>query len=113
MDGRMIFSLPAARHSASSEACSRNPLLHGQVDYLDDRENPGDPALRSATLRALSRACHTRIFDDYPKNLEGALDRRAFGSRCPNASLCDLLWKSKSLRLRTEPFKKRKGQSDW
>ncbi len=79
---------------------TEDPLLHGQVDYLDDRENPGDPRVQRQLVE-LFEACHTLIFDDYPKNLEGASTEEL--SYLVAATLpMDLLWKQRILELRTE-----------
>jgi len=71
-DGRMDILTAGRAPFRVVELFTEDPLLHGQVDYLDDRENPGDPRVQRQLVE-LFEACHTLIFDDYPKNLEGAL----------------------------------------
>ena len=70
-DGRMdILTIGRAKFRVV-ELFPENPLTEGQVDYLEDREAPGNPRV-TRELVELFEACHTLIFDDYPKNLKGA-----------------------------------------
>jgi ATP-dependent Lon protease len=77
-----------------------NPLLEGQVDYLEDRETAANPRLQRELIE-LFEACHTLIFDDYPKNLQGAPPEEL--SYLVAAMLpMELLWKQQILELRCE-----------
>jgi hypothetical protein len=70
------------------------------VDYLDDRETPSSPRIQRELVE-LFEACHTLIFEDYPKNLEGApLEELSYlvAATLP----MDLLWKQQILELRSE-----------
>ena len=49
----------------------------------------------------LFEACHTLIFDDYPKNLEGA-STEELSYLIAAALPMDLLWKQQILELRSE-----------
>ena len=100
-DGRMdILSVGRAPFRVV-ELLTENPLLEGQVDYLEDRESPGNPRVQRELVE-LFEACHTLIFDDYPKNLEGASTEEL--SYLIAATLpMDLLWKQQILELRSEP----------
>src|ERR1700730_8356565 len=49
------------------EVFAEEGLLEGQVDYLDDRERPASPKIRSELIE-LYEVCHTIIFDDYPRS---------------------------------------------
>ena len=82
------------------ELFDNDPLLEGQVDYLDDRETPSNSRVQRELVE-LFEACHTLIYDDYPKNLEGAASEEL--SYLVAATLpMDLLWKQQILELRSE-----------
>jgi Lon protease-like protein len=79
---------------------AENPLLEGNVDYLEDREAPANPRVQRELVE-LFEACHTLIFDDYPKHLEGAPPDGL--SYLVAATLpMELLWKQQILELRAE-----------
>ena len=82
------------------ELFTEDAQLEGHVDYLDDRETPANPRIQRELVE-LFEACHTLIFEDYPKNLEGAPAEEL--SYLIAASLpMDLLWKQQILELRSE-----------
>jgi Lon protease-like protein len=82
------------------ELFQQDPLLEGHVDYLDDREMAA-PQRIQRELVELFEACHTLIFDDYPKNPEGCMPENL--SYLVAATLpMDLLWKQQILELRSE-----------
>jgi len=99
-DGRMdILSVGRAPFRVV-ELFPEDPLLEGHVDYLEDRETPANPRIQRELVE-LFEACHTLIFDDYPKNLEGAATQEL--SYLVAATLpMELLWKQQVLELRTE-----------
>ena len=99
-DGRMdILSVGRAPFRVV-ELFPEDPLLEGHVDYLEDRETPANPRIQRELVE-LFEACHTLIFDDYPKNLEGAATEEL--SYLVAATLpMELLWKQQVLELRTE-----------
>jgi len=99
-DGRMdILSVGRAPFRVV-ELFPEDPLLEGHVDYLEDRETPANPRIQRELVE-LFEACHTLIFDDYPKNLEGAATEEL--SYLVAATLpMELLWKQQILELRTE-----------
>jgi ATP-dependent Lon protease len=77
-----------------------NPLLEGQVDYLEDRETAANSRMQRELIE-LFEACHTLIFDDYPKNLQSAPPEEL--SYLVAAALpMELLWKQQILELRCE-----------
>jgi Lon protease-like protein len=82
------------------ELFSDQPLLSGEVDFLDDRRVPMNAAV-SRELIDLYETCHTLIFDDYPRNLDGA-DLDEISYRVAAKLPMDLLWKQRILELRTE-----------
>jgi Lon protease-like protein len=76
------------------------PLLEGEVDYLEDRETQVNASVRRELVE-LYETCHTLVFEDYPKNLDdeaqGELSYLVTGT-LP----MELLWKQQILELRTE-----------
>ncbi len=70
-DGRMDILTAGRAPFRVVELFTEDPLLEGHVDYLDDRETPSSPRIQRELVE-LFEACHTLIFDDYPKNLQGA-----------------------------------------
>jgi len=99
-DGRMDILTAGRAPFRVVELFTQAPLLEGHVDYLEDRENPPNPRIQRQLVE-LFEACHTLIFDDYPKNLEGACPEEL--SYLVAATLpMDLLWKQQILELRSE-----------
>ncbi len=99
-DGRMDILTVGRVPFRVLELITENPLMEGQVDYLEDRESPGNPRIQRQLVE-LFEACHTLIYDDYPKNLEGAPSEEL--SYLVAATLpMDLLWKQQILELRSE-----------
>jgi ATP-dependent Lon protease len=99
-DGRMDIVTVGRAPFRVVELFTENPLLEGHVDYLEDRGVPGNPTLQRQLIE-LYEACHTLLFEDYPKNLEAApLDELSYvvASTLP----MDLLWKQQILELRSE-----------
>jgi ATP-dependent Lon protease len=99
-DGRMDILTTGRSPFRAVHLFTENPVLVGQVDYLEDREVPADARVRRELVE-LFEACHTLIFDDYPKHLDCA---SADGlSYVVAATLpMELLWKQQILELRTE-----------
>jgi Lon protease-like protein len=83
------------------ELFDNEPLLRGEVDFLEDRPAPTDPRI-CRELNDLYEACHTLIFGDCPRDLcadpDGSISY-AVAAKLP----MDLLWKQRILELRTEP----------
>jgi Lon protease-like protein len=77
-----------------------NPLLEGHVDYLEDRESPASPRTQRELVE-LFEACHTLIYDDYPKNLQ-AEPPDELSYLIAGTLPMDLLWKQQILELRSE-----------
>jgi Lon protease-like protein len=99
-DGRMDIVTAGRAPFRVVELFTEDPLMEGHVDYLEDREAPGNPRIQRELVE-LFEACHTLIFDDYPKNLEGAATQDL--SYLVAATLpMDLLWKQQILELRSE-----------
>jgi Lon protease-like protein len=99
-DGRMDILTVGRASFRVVELFQENPLLEGHVDYLEDREIAAPPRIQRELVE-LFEACHTLIFDDYPKNLEGCAPEDL--SYLVAAALpMDLLWKQQILELRSE-----------
>jgi Lon protease-like protein len=99
-DGRMDILTSGRAPFRVVELFQENPLLEGHVDYLEDREIAAPPRIQRELVE-LFEACHTLIFDDYPKNLDGAAPQAL--SYLVAATLpMDLLWKQQILELRSE-----------
>jgi Lon protease-like protein len=82
------------------EFFDENPLAEGYIDYLEDRDSPPNVALRRELIE-LYETCHTLVFEDYPKNMDG--DHAAGISFVIAGTLpMDLLWKQQILELRSE-----------
>ena len=76
------------------------PLLRGEVDYLEDRPAPVSGRLRTE-LKELYETCHTLVYGDYPRDVPADADCDI--SFCVAAKLpMDLLWKQRILELRSE-----------
>jgi len=82
------------------EFFDQNPLAEGLVDYLEDQDSPANPALRRELVE-LYETCHTLIFEDYPKNIDGQSPAE-FSFVVASTLPMDLLWKQQILELRTE-----------
>ena len=99
-DGRVDILTVGRTPFRVVELLTENPLMEGQVDYLEDRESPGNPRVQRELVE-LFEACHTLIYDDYPKNLEGASAEDLSYLIAATLPL-DLLWKQQILELRSE-----------
>jgi Lon protease-like protein len=99
-DGRMDILTVGRAPFRVVELFQDIPLLEGQVDYLEDRETPTDPRIQRELVE-LFEACHTLIFDDYPKNLQGAPPEE-LSYLVAGTLPMELLWKQQILELRSE-----------
>ena len=99
-DGRMDILTAGRAPFRVVELFTEDPLLEGHVDYLDDRETPSSPRIQRELVE-LFEACHTLIFDDYPKNLQGA-GTEELSYLVATTLPMDLLWKQQILELRSE-----------
>jgi ATP-dependent Lon protease len=99
-DGRMDILTVGRAPFRVVELFTESTLMEGHVDYLEDRDMPFNPRVQRELVE-LFEACHTLIFDDYPKNLEGSSPddlSHLVASTLP----IDLLWKQQILELRSE-----------
>src|SRR5579862_3238613 len=68
-DGRMDILTVGRVPFRVVELYKEQPLLEGEVDYLEDRETQVNASVRRQLVE-LYETCHTLIFEDYPKNLD-------------------------------------------
>jgi Lon protease-like protein len=99
-DGRMDILTTGRSPFRAVHLFTENPVLVGHVDYLEDREVPADPRVQRELVE-LFEACHTLIFDDYPKHLDCA-PADGLSYLVAAALPMELLWKQQILELRTE-----------
>jgi ATP-dependent Lon protease len=84
----------------NAEAFGDELLLEGAVDYLDDRERPLGEATRRE-LVDLYEVCHTIIYGDYPKNVQGQAPQELSYIVAANLPM-ELMWKQQVLEGRSE-----------
>jgi Lon protease-like protein len=99
-DGRMDILTVGRVPFRVVELFSENPLLEGQVDYLEDREFSDDPRIQRELVE-LFETCHTLIYEDYPKNLEGTPSQE-LSYLVAGTLPIELLCKQQILELRSE-----------
>jgi Lon protease-like protein len=84
----------------NGEGYAKDELLEGDVDFLDDRDH-GTSARTKNDLMQLYEVCHTLVFDDYPRNIQG--ESAEYLSFVVASTLpIDLMWKQQILELRSE-----------
>ena len=84
----------------NSDAYANDQLLEGEVDFLDDRERPVDACVQRELVQ-LYEVCHTLLFEDYPRNLQG--EKPEYLSFVVASTLpMDLMCKQQILELRSE-----------
>jgi ATP-dependent Lon protease len=83
------------------ELFNDEPLLRGEVDFLEDRPSPINSSI-CRELNDLYETCHTLIFGDYPRDLCSAPDSNISYEVAAKLPM-DLLWKQRILELRSEP----------
>jgi ATP-dependent Lon protease len=99
-DGRMDILTMGRAPFRVVNLLDENPLLEGEVDYLEDSETPSNPRVRRELVE-LYEACHTLIFGDYPKHLENGISEKLSYVVAGTLPM-DLLWKQQILELRSE-----------
>jgi Lon protease-like protein len=84
----------------NAESFAEEGLLEGQVDYLDDRERPVDARI-NRELVELFEVCHTIVFGDYPRGIQGNVPENLSYIVAGTLPM-DLMWKQQVLELRSE-----------
>jgi ATP-dependent Lon protease len=99
-DGRMDILTVGRDPFRIVELYTEDPLLEGQIDYLEDREAPVESKCKQKLIEEYE-TCHTLLFDSLPRELDESLAVElsyAIASTLP----LDLLCKQQILELRTE-----------
>ena len=99
-DGRMDIITVGRDPFRIVELFTEDPLLEGQVDYLEDRDAPVEQICQRKLIEEYE-TCHTLLFNTLPRDLEEApaeVLSYAIAATLP----LDLLCKQQILELRTE-----------
>jgi ATP-dependent Lon protease len=107
-DGRLDIVTVGRMPFRAVELFTKNPLLEGQVDYLEDCEFSDATPRRE--LVELYETCYTLIFSDYPKSLTSDATQ-SFSFRVAAALPMELMWKQQLLELRSEPERQERLES--
>jgi ATP-dependent Lon protease len=99
-DGRMDIITVGRDPFRVLELFEDEPLVHGHVDYLEDRETQDRPP-KLRQLIELYETCHTLLYSSLPKDLELQLEG-ALSYTIASTLPLDLLWKQQILELRCE-----------
>jgi ATP-dependent Lon protease len=100
-DGRMDILTVGRAPFRVVELFTQDPLLHGSVDYLEDRYAPISPQTRKSLVE-IYEACHTLIFGDYPRDAAAPEKQDNLSYTIAAKLPMDFLWKQRILELRTE-----------
>jgi len=99
-DGRMDI-LTVGRHPFRVvELYTEDPLLEGQVDYLEDRDSQVEPQ-KQQKLIELYETCHTLLFNSLPRSFE-EVPREELAFAIASTLPIDLMCKQHILEVRTE-----------
>ena len=99
-DGRMDIITIGRVPFRIVELFTEDPLLEGNVDYLEDHRSAPDSHTRRQLIE-LYEICHTLIFGDYPRDSQDPGERQLSYLVADKLPM-DLLWKQRILELRTE-----------
>jgi ATP-dependent Lon protease len=99
-DGRMDILSVGRDPFRILEVFEDDPLLEGQIDYLEDQEAPLDPVAQKRLIESYEM-CHTLIFAGLPKTFDTA-PPAVLSYSIAAALPLDLLRKQQILELRTE-----------
>jgi ATP-dependent Lon protease len=99
-DGRMDIITVGRDPFRITELYSDDPLLHGDIDYLEDKDSPVSASLQRQLIE-LYEACHTLLFGNLPRELD-ATPPEALAYSVASALPVDLHCKQQILELRSE-----------
>jgi ATP-dependent Lon protease len=99
-DGRMDIITVGRDPFRVLELHSEDPLLEGQVDYLEDTESAVLPPAQKQLVE-LFETCHTLLFSGIPRDFD-SVPSEQLAYTIAAALPLDLLWKQQLLELRTE-----------
>jgi ATP-dependent Lon protease len=99
-DGRMDIITVGRDPFRVTELHSDEPLLYGQVDYLDERDSLSQGVSRGHLIE-LYETCHTLVYSTLPKSLD-SLSVQELSYAIASTLPLELLWKQQILELRSE-----------
>src|SRR5271157_486410 len=99
-DGRMDILTVGREPFRVLELFTADPLLEGQVDYLEDHDSMPDPARQKRLIEAYE-TCHTLLFTDLPRDFQEIPAEQLAYAIAATLPL-DLMWKQQILELRSE-----------
>ncbi|HVS74834.1 MAG TPA: LON peptidase substrate-binding domain-containing protein [Candidatus Acidoferrales bacterium] len=99
-DGRVDILTRGRAPFRVTELLTKDALLEGMVEYLEDEDSPAEAAVRKQ-LFELYEACYTLVFGDYPRDVEEQAGSGISYHMAASLPL-DLLWKQQLLELRDE-----------
>jgi len=99
-DGRMDILTVGRAPFRVLEMFTEAPLLEGRVGYLEDSPSLAEESVRR-DLVELYETCHTLVFGDYPKNLNGQPGENPSYVIAGTLPM-ELPWKQHILELRNE-----------
>ena len=98
-DGRMDILTVGREPFRVLELYSDNPLLEGQVDYLEDQESLVETPKQKRLIESYE-ACHTLLFSEIPRSFE-EIPPEQLSYAIAAALPLDLIWKQQILELRS------------
>ncbi len=110
-DGRMDILTVGRAPFRVVKLFNENPLLEGEVDYLEDSEMPSNALVRRELIE-LYETCHTLIFGDYPKNVEDGTPEN-LSYLVAGALPVDLLWKQQIAASTEDSSNAPAGRRQW
>jgi len=99
-DGRMDIITVGRDPFQVVELFSGDPLLEGQVDYLEDSNSVVSPPSRKQLVE-LYETCHTLLFSGIPRDFD-SVPPQQLAYTIAAALPLELLWKQQLLELRAE-----------
>ena len=105
-DGRMDILAVGRDPFRIVELYTEDPLLEGQVDYLEDRDSQVEPK-KQQKLIELYETCHTLLFNSLPRSFE-EVPREELAFAIAATLPIDLMCKQHMLELRTESERQEK-----
>ena len=105
-DGRMDILTVGRDPFRIVELYTEDPLLEGQVDYLEDRDSTIEPK-KQQKLIELYETCHTLLFNSLPRSFDEVRAEELTFAVAATLPI-DLLCKQHILELRTESERREK-----
>ncbi len=99
-DGRMDILTVGREPFRILELFTDDPLLAGQIDYLEDEDSQPDLARHKRLIEAYE-TCHTLLFSEIPREFQ-EIPAEQLAYAIAAALPMDLMWKQQILELRSE-----------